>query len=173
LVNHKAGIRLLLASARPKEAELEQSVRQMEAVVENLASMCTAMVLDLGCGIRPYVLPLVSVSDRVVIVLEPVYPSNAFGRSLVDELAASGVPRHKMQLALITRERTSMQVPWQQIVGDLGIELAGVISAAPEQAHQAAQSGVPLVVLHPDSLVTDQIRKVVESIAAQLQLVEG
>lgn len=173
LINHKSGIRLLFSSPRPKESDLEQAVPQMEAIVGNLASMCTLVILDLGSGIRPYVVPLANLSDRLVLVSEPIYPSNAITRSLLEELQSSGIGRHKISLALVTRERTSMQIPWQQVAADLGLDMAGLVSPAPEQAHQASQNGTPLVLLHPDSLVSDQIRKLSEGLAAQLQLAQG
>jgi pilus assembly protein CpaE len=170
LVTHRTGVRLLLASARPKESELEQAVAQMEAVVRHLATMATVVVLDLGAGLRPYVLPIANLADKVVLVSEPIYPSNSIARNLIEELAASGLGRQRISLALLTRERTSLQIPWQQMAADLGVELAGLVSPAPEQAHQSAQNGAPLVLLHPDTLVGDQMRKLAASIASQLQL---
>ncbi len=170
LTTHRTGIRLLLASSRPKESDLEQAVPQMEAIVNHLATMATLVILDLGAGLRPYVMPLANLSDRIILVGEPVYPSNTIARNLIDELASNGLGRHKMSLALVTRERTSMQIPWQQMAADLGVELAGLVSPAPEQAHQAAQNGAPLVLLHPDTLVGDQIRKLAGHIATELQL---
>jgi Flp pilus assembly CpaE family ATPase len=132
--------------------------------------MATLIVLDLGAGLRPYVMPLANLSDRIILVAEPVYPSNTIARNLIDELASSGLGRHRISLALLTRERTSMQIPWQQMAADLGVELAGLVSPAPEQAHQSAQNGAPLVLLHPDTLVGDQIRKLAGHIATELQL---
>jgi len=170
LVTHRTGVRLLLASARPKEHELEQAVPQMEAVVRHLATMATVVVLDLGSGLRPYVLPIANLADKVVLVSEPIYPSNTIARNLIEELAASGLGRQRISLALLTRERTSLQIPWQQMAADLGVELAGLVSPAPEQAHQSAQNGAPLVLLHPDTLVGDQMRKLAANIASQLQL---
>ena len=170
LITHRTGVRLLLASSRPKDSELEQAVPQMEAVVRNLATMATVVVVDLGAGLRPYVMPLANIADRVILVSEPVYPSNTIARNLIDELSASGLGRHRISLALLTRERTSLQIPWQQMAADLGVDLAGLVSPAPEQAHQAAQNGAPLVLLHPDTLVGDQIRKLAAHIGTELQL---
>jgi pilus assembly protein CpaE len=170
LVTHRTGVRLLLASARPKESELEQAVPQMEAVVRHLATMATVVVLDLGGGVRPYVLPIANLADKVVLVSEPIYPSNTIARNLIEELAASGLGRQRISLALLTRERTSLQIPWQQMAADLGVELAGLVSPAPEQAHQSAQNGAPLILLHPDTLVGDQMRKLAANIATELQL---
>ena len=171
LIGDRTGVRLLLASPHPKETELERAVAQMEAVVNNLAAMCNVVVADLGEGLRPYVKPLLKLSDRVMVVTEPLYPSTAIARALVDDLEASGISRHKIHLALVTRERTSLQLPWRQVAIELGLELAGILSPAPEQAHQAAQGGRPLIVVHPESLVSDQIHKLAEHIATNLHLV--
>ena len=173
LVAHKTGVRLLLAACRPKDSDLAQAVPQMEAVVRNLAVMCTTLLLDLGTGIRPYVKPILQLCDRVLLIVEPVHPTDTIARALIEDLQSSGIVRGKMALVLVTRERTSLQIPWRQIETDLGLPLAGIISPAPEQAHQASQGGTPLVILSPDSLVTDQIHKLADNIAGTLQPVEG
>jgi len=168
IINHSSGVRLLLSSFHPRETELEQAVPQMEAVVSNLASMCDLLILDLGAGLKPYAKPILQQCDRIILVVEPVYPSDAMGRAVLQELETSGVNTKKVGLALINRVRTSLQVPWRQVESDLGIELAGIVSPAPEQAHQASQSGSPLVDSYADSLVSEQIRKLAESLQTYL-----
>lgn len=168
IVTHSSGVRLLLSSFHPRESELEQAVPQMEALVSNLASMCDLLILDLGAGLKPYARPILQQSNRIILVVEPVYPSDAMGRALLQELETSGIISNKIGLALINRVGTSLQVPWRQVESDLGIELAGIISPAPEQAHQASQSGSPLVDSYADSLVSEQIRKLAESLLAHL-----
>jgi len=172
LVSHNTGIRLLLASFRPREGEYDQAVTQMEAILNNLASMCTTVLLDLGAGIHPYTLPILQQSDRIVLVVEPVYPGNAIGSALLEDLEASAISRHKINLALVNKVRTSLQIPWRQVETDLGIELVGIVSPAPEQAHQASQGGTPLVVSDPNSLVSDQIRKLADNLTSYLPPLE-
>jgi pilus assembly protein CpaE len=173
IYSHKTGLRLLLAGSRPRDTELEQALPQMEAVVGNLAAMCTTVVLDIGSGLRPQTHPLLRTCDRIILVVEPIHPTNLIAQALVEELETRGVPRHKISLALITKERTSLQIPWQQVSTDLNLELAGIISPAPEQAHQASQTGTPLIVLHPAGLVSDQIHKLADHIATFLLPVQG
>jgi len=172
LVNHISGIRLLLASYRPREGELDQAVTQMEAVLNNIASMCTTVVLDLGAGIHPYTLPILQQCDRILLVVEPVYPGNSFGGALLEDLESNGISRHKINLALVNKVRTSLQIPWRQVETDLGLELAGIVSPAPEQAHQASQGGTPLVISDPNSLVSDQIRKLADNLSSYLPPIE-
>ena len=173
MVEHNSGIRLLLSSFHPRETELEQAVPQIEAVVNNLASMCDLLVLDLGAGMKPYIKPLLQVADRVILVVEPVYPSDTIGRALLQDLETSGIDASKIRLALINRVATSLQIPWRQVEQDMGIELAGIVSPAPEQAHQAAQSGSPLVISYADNLIGDQLNKLAQNISNHLKPVEG
>ncbi len=173
IVNHSSGVRLLLSSFHPRETELEQAVPQIEALVSNLASMCDLLVLDLGAGLKPYTKPLLQQCTRIILIVEPIYPSDAMGRALLQELETSGINTSKVGLALINRVGTSLQVPWRQVESDLGIELAGIVSPAPEQAHQASQAGSPLVDSYADSLVSEQIRKLAESLLTYLHPPKG
>jgi DNA-binding response OmpR family regulator len=173
IISHGTGIRLLLSSFHPKETELEQAVPQMEAVVNNLASLCTLLILDLGAGVKPYVKPVLQLCDRILLVVEPVYPSDAMGRALLQDLETSGINRRKLNLALINRVPTSLQIPWRKVESELNIELAGIVSPAPEQAHQASQAGNPVVISYSESLIGDQIRQLAENIGKHLHPPEG
>jgi DNA-binding response OmpR family regulator/CO dehydrogenase nickel-insertion accessory protein CooC1 len=173
IVSHPTGIRLLLASRHAKEMEFAEPVPQMDAIINNLASICTALIIDFGEGLKPYVKPLLKYCDRLILVVEPVFPSNLISRTMLEEIESDGLTRHKISMALINRVRTSLQIPWRQVETDLGLELAGIISPAPEQAHQASQGKTPLVISHPDSLVSEQIRKLAESLKAYLHRDEG
>jgi len=173
IISHSVGIRVLPASFQPKETELEQAVPQMEAILNSLASMCTTLIIDLGSGLRPYIKPILRQCDRLILVVEPVFPSNIMGLTLLEELETDGISRHKISLALINRVRTSLQIPWRQVETDLGVELIGIVSPAPEQAHQASQGGMPIILSHPDSLVSDQLSKLAQGIAVHLRSEEG
>jgi CheY-like chemotaxis protein len=173
LVNHKSKVRLLLGDFHPTETELGQAIPQMEAIVNNLSAMATTVILDLGAGMPPYLKPLLEACDRLVVVVEPVFPTNRFALALVDELEASGYGRHKIVLALVTKTRTSLQIPWRQLQADLGIELVGVIPPAAEQAHQAAQSGSPLLLSQPEGLIVDQLQQFADHLSKSLQPVRG
>ena len=173
IVSHNTGIRLLLSSFHPKETELEQAVPQIEAVVNSLASLCTLLILDLGAGLKPYVKPVLQLCDRILLVVEPIFPSDAMGRAVLQDLETSGINRNKLNLALINRVPTSLQIPWRKVEEELNIELAGIVSPAPEQAHQASQGGNPVVLSYAESLIGDQIRQLAENIGKHLRPPEG
>jgi Flp pilus assembly CpaE family ATPase len=127
----------------------------------------------MGAGLKPYSRPILQQCNRIILIVEPVYPSDAMGRALLQELETSGINPNKIGLALINRVGTSLQVPWRQVESDLGIELAGIVSPAPEQAHQASQAGSPLIDSYADSLVSEQIRKLAESLLTYLHPPKG
>jgi pilus assembly protein CpaE len=166
LITHKTGLRLLLSSYRPRDTDMEQAVPQMEAIVRNLTVMCTTLLIDLGSGIRPHVKPVLQLSDRVLLVVEPVFPAPSIARALIDELHGSGISKSRMALVLVLRERTSLQIPWRQVESDLALPLAGIITPSTEQAHQASQGGMPIVTMQPDSLMADQLQKLAANIAS-------
>src|SRR3990172_1640495 len=76
LLSDRTGVRLLLSSPHPNEADLDQAVAQMESVLNSLATMCTVVVIDAGDGLRPYTKAVMRLVDRVILVTEPIYPSN-------------------------------------------------------------------------------------------------
>jgi pilus assembly protein CpaE len=166
LITHKTGVRLLLSSYRPRDTDMEQAVPQMEAIVRNLTVMCTTLLIDLGSGIRPHVKPVLQLCDRVLLVVEPVFPAPSIARALIDELHGSGISKSRMALVLVLRERTSLQIPWRQVESDLALPLAGIITPSTEQAHQASQGGMPIVTMQPDSLMADQLQKLAANIAS-------
>lgn len=171
IVSHTSGIRLLVASHSPNDVELEQSIAQMEAIVANISSMCNTVVLDLGCSMRPYVKPILQLCDCLILVAEPVFPTNILGRSLLQGLSTNGISREKIYLALINRVRSKLQIPWQQVESEIDLELAGIVSPAPDLAYQAATNSSPLIIAHPDSLVSDQIRKLSKFLSQRLERV--
>jgi Flp pilus assembly CpaE family ATPase len=122
--------------------------------------------------LRPYVKPTLRLCDRILLVFDPIHPSEIVAKALIEDLQAGGIDRSKLALALVTRERTSLQIPWRQIETELGLPLAGIVSPAPEQAHQASQGGTPLVTLQPDSLVADQIKKMAANLAGTFKPLE-
>jgi Flp pilus assembly CpaE family ATPase len=54
LVPHGSGMKLLLASDRPRDMHLINQTANYEAVTRKLAALARFVVLDLGVGIQPF-----------------------------------------------------------------------------------------------------------------------
>jgi DNA-binding response OmpR family regulator len=170
LENHTSGVRLLLSSHRPAEMDLQDSLHKMVPVIGNLSSLADVVVLDFGSAAPSSILPILETCDLIVLVMEPIFPSTAFGLALVEDLEKRGIDRKKLNLALITRMRTSIQIPWREIEAQMGIDFLGMLPPAADMAHQASRSTKPLITVHSKGIVSDRIRKLAEELAKNARL---
>jgi DNA-binding response OmpR family regulator len=170
LLDHSSGVRLLPASHMPGEIRLGEATPQMEAIVKNLTTLCTVLVLDLGAGFGEHIRTIVDQCDLIVLVVDPLQPTIQMAESTMAALLSNGLDDERLGVALVSRMRTSLQIPWRDAMSAIGGKLMGIISPAPEHAPQAVQSGEPLVVIHPDSLIVDQIQKIADAIAKQVEI---
>jgi Flp pilus assembly CpaE family ATPase len=102
--------------------------------------------------------------------MEPIYPSTSFGLALVEDLKKRGIVRKKLNLALVTRMRTSIQIPWREIETQMGIGFLGTLPPAADMAHQASRSTKPLITVHSKGIVSDRIRKLAEELTKNARL---
>ena len=164
LVSHSSGVRLLLAPPVPRANLLP--VRQVEAVLRQLDRMCDYLMLDLGTGLDDVTRAVIRQCRYVVLVTEPQHVALSLARSAMAELATMDVLREKIGVVLSNRAPSAATVTKSAAEGLLG-EVISAISPAPELAFQAAETGTPLCLLQPESLVSGQIRDLAKYIASK------
>ena len=169
LITHSSGVRLLLASSLPSECNLAGHIPQLEAVVKNLAAMCKLLILDLPPGVPEINRKLVNACDKLVIVIEPQRVSLQQAKALLAELEGVGYGQGRVDLVLMNRERSGLQMNWQQVQEFLGLNVASIITPAPELAYQAAEAGMPMILAQPQSLYTDQLKKLTQQLSQKLR----
>jgi pilus assembly protein CpaE len=170
LITHDSGVRLLLTSHSPSDFELRHVLDKVLPVINNLNTLATVLLLDLGTTSPSRIKPILDQCDELVLVMEPIFPSTIFGKTMIEELLKIGISRQKISLALVTRMRTSLQIPWRKIESQMGIRFLGSIPPAADIAHHASKSHKPLIVGQPESVVCDQIHKLSEQLTEKLQL---
>src|SRR5689334_8323202 len=114
LVAHSSGLKLLLSSARPKEAQLNVNPDTAALIVKHLRAMVRNVVLDLGPGLTRQNVRLVKDLDQVAIVVEPYRVALNMAREMLKELEAAGLGRGRTNVVLINRTASTLQVPWQE-----------------------------------------------------------
>lgn len=169
LIAHSSGVRLLLASANPADSVQAGHVAQMEAVVKNLAAMCKILILDLPPGLPEINRKLVNACDKLVVLVEPQRVSLQQTKGMLAELEGIGYGTGRVELVLINRERSGLQMNWQQVQDFLGQNISSIITPAPELAYQAAEGGVPMITAQPQSLFSDQVKKLSQQISQKLR----
>ncbi len=169
MVTHSSGIKLLLSSARPKEAQLNVNPDVLAFIVKTLRSMARNVIVDLGCGLHRQNLRLIKEVDQIAFVIEPNRVSLNMAREQLKELEGLGVGAARTNVILLNRVQSTLQVPWQEAEQILSHEMLAIISPAPELAFQAAEAGFPIVLFQPTSIVATQMTKLAEEIGSRMR----
>jgi CheY-like chemotaxis protein/MinD-like ATPase involved in chromosome partitioning or flagellar assembly len=164
LVSHGSGLKLLLASDRPRDMHLINQIANYEAIVKRLSTLARFVVLDLGVGIQPFVEKILPLSDEVFIVLEGVPNTIIHAKALIDDIAALGITKKNIRVVLNNRIRSDTQLPSSQVQAKLEHEILSTLTPAPELFVQATRTQIPAILRQPDSLTARQISKLVEFI---------
>jgi MinD-like ATPase involved in chromosome partitioning or flagellar assembly len=121
--------------------------------------MASFTIIDLGPGLTPITDKILGLCDDLIVVLEPIPHTILRTKNLIDILLTRGFGEGRMNLVLITRTRTEMQLSWTEVKEQLEHDLAVAFTPAPELTYQAAQYNVPIVLQQPDSLTAQQFVK--------------
>jgi CheY-like chemotaxis protein/MinD-like ATPase involved in chromosome partitioning or flagellar assembly len=164
LVQHPSGLRLLLASDRPRDMHLINQVANYETLVRQLSTLARFVVLDLGVGIQPFAEKILPLCDEVMIILEGVPNTIIHARALIDDVAALGISKKNIKVVLNNRIRSDTQLPSSQVQAKLEHEILSTLTPAPELFAQATRLQTPAILCQPDSLIARQILKLVDSV---------
>ncbi|HEY3476053.1 MAG TPA: response regulator [Anaerolineales bacterium] len=165
LIQHGSGLKLLLASDRPRDMHLINQTANYETVVKKLSRLARFVVLDLGVGIQPFAEKLLPLCNEVLIVLEGNPNTITHTRALIDDIAALGISRKNIRVVLNNRIRSETQLPSSQVQAKLEHEILSTLTPAPELFVQATRMQTPAILCQPDSLTARQITKLVDFVA--------
>jgi CheY-like chemotaxis protein/MinD-like ATPase involved in chromosome partitioning or flagellar assembly len=162
LTQHPSGMKLLLASDRPRDMHLVNQTANYETLVKKLTGLARFVVLDLGVGIQPFAENILPLCNVVLIVLEGVPNTITHTRALIDDIAALRIPRQNIRVVLNNRIRSETQIASSQVQAKLEHEILSTLTPAPELFVQATRMQTPAILCQPDSLTARQISKLVE-----------
>lgn len=162
LVQHGSGLKLLLASDRPRDMHLINQIANYETLVRRLATLARFVVLDLGVGIQPFAEKIIPLCDELLIVLEGVPNTIIHTKALIDDIAALGFTKKNIKVVLNNRIRSDTQLPSSQVQAKLEHDILSTLTPAPELFIQATRVQTPAILCQPDSLTARQITKLVD-----------
>jgi len=164
---HSSGLRLLLSSARPKEALVNLPPDCAAVIVARLRSLARGVVLDLGSGLNRLTARLLQELDQLALAVEPNRVALSLARDILAEAEQIGLARDRIFVVMINRAQSSLQIPWQEAEQVVGHEMTAIIAPAPELAFQAAEAGAPIVQFQPASVVANQFAKLADELVAR------
>lgn len=162
LTAHPSGVKLLLASDRPRDMHLINQTANYEIIIKRLAGLARFAVLDLGVGLQPFAEKILPLCNEVLVVIEGVPNTIIHAKALIDDIAALGISRKCIHVVLNNRIRSDTQLPSSQVQTKLEHEIITTLTPAPELFVQATRMQTPAVICQPDSLTTRQITKLVD-----------
>jgi pilus assembly protein CpaE len=165
LAPHGSGLKLLLASDRPRDMHLINQTANYETLVKRLAGLARFVILDFGVGIQPFAEKILPLCNEVLIVLEGVPNTIIHTRALIDDIAALGISRKNIRVVLNNRIRSETQLPSSQVQAQLEHEILSTLTPAPELFVQATRMQTPAILCQPESLTARQISKLVDFVA--------
>jgi len=164
LVHHVSGMKLLVASDRPRDMHLINQVANYESILSRLAGLARFVVLDLGVGLQPFAEKILHQCDETLIILEGVPNTIIHTKALIDDITALGGSKKHINVVLNNRIRSDTQLPSSQVQAKLDHEIISTLTPAPELFVQATRVQTPAVLCQPESLTARQINKLVEFI---------
>jgi len=164
LTHHASGLKMLLASDRPRDMHLISQTANYELIVSTLAGLARFVVLDLGAGLQPFTEKIIPHCNEMMVVLEGVPNTIIVTRALIDDIAALGIHAKNIHSILNNRVRSDTQLPSSQVQTKLDHEIIATLTPAPELFVQATRIQSPAVLCQPESLTARQITKLVDFI---------
>lgn len=167
LIKTTYGIRLLLASAEINDFNLAcGGVQQLEAVVKALPNMAQFILLDIGTPFLPGFETILSYCDEINVISEPQPFSLQRTNKLmtdIEELELRNVKQ--LNAIIVNRVRADLQLSAVQIQQMLDRTIHLVIPPVPESSFHAAMRNVPLCILQPDGIYTQQVARIARQLS--------
>jgi DNA-binding response OmpR family regulator len=159
------GIKLLMASYKPKDAELISSGLAFTEIVQRLSQIGSTVLLDIGTGFFPNIEKIASLCDEIILLIEPNPLSVNRSRLLLDMLMELSFGKSKfLTIVQCNRVGAAIQMTNPQMVDVLKQPIIHMIPPVPEQAFNAFSKSIPLIELQPNSLHNQQYEKLIDSI---------
>lgn len=166
LEEHSTGLLVLSGQVEPPGVAAPMTVPHAEAIIRNLATLADYLFLDLGVGLGEVNRRVLLECSYIVVAIEPNRPSLALAQALLGEMTATlNIARHRIGVVLVNKAPSAASYTKETIEGLLQHGLVGVITPAPEVAFQSAERGIPMLMVQPTSLASQQFRSLAEHLA--------
>ena len=162
LVYHTSGIKILLASDRPRDMHLISQNANYEAIIPKLAGLGRYVLLDIGSGLQPFTKVILPYCQEIFVVLESNPNTVISAQALIEDLSSFGVSPKHITPVLNNRFRSDTQLPTSQVQSKLGQEVLTTLTAAPELFTLATRTQTPAILCEPESLTARQVGKLVD-----------
>ncbi len=165
ILEHKSGIKTLLSSYQPADSKYTAYLDQFHQIATELRTQADYVILDLGPSLTPLVSRILPECDKIIICLEPSPANITQTRIMIQDLINSGIGEGRFLTVLINRQRSGVQLSWEQAENQLERKIDQIFTPVPELAYQAAVTNTPMIQRADDnSMTADQFRDLAQKI---------
>jgi MinD-like ATPase involved in chromosome partitioning or flagellar assembly len=157
-LDHKSGIKTLLSSHHPPDSKYVTYNEQFLQIAKQITTHADFIVLDLGPSLTPISSSIIPICDKLLICLEPSPGNIIQTKILIQDLINKGIGEGRFIVILINRQRSGVQLSWEQAENQLERKIDQIFTPVPELAYQAAATNSPMVQRADDSMTADQFR---------------
>ena len=157
LMTHASGLRFLSASLQPEIAQGHLPVAHVDAVLTRLAKTADYLYQDLGSVLDEATCHAITRCDVVIVVVEPERVCLTLAKASLDRIHLLDPQPDELCVVMIERVGAGAAYSPREVENMLGLELASAIEPAGEVARQAVEQGTPIVLMQPESRITEQI----------------
>ncbi len=170
LKTHTSGLRLLMASYNPEDTQFLTSTEKLETILQSLPHYGMYNILDLGSTLTMTTEKLLTLCDRVILVIEPISSSITQAKILLEALEDKGLEDDVISPILYNRTRIELKLSPSEVEEQLGRKIDMFFTPAPELAYQALSRETPMTLQDPGSLSARHFQKLAQKIIEELPI---
>jgi pilus assembly protein CpaE len=159
---HNSGLTVLSGQPAPAGTAPALDAAHVEVIARHLGKVANYLLIDMGTGLEAVNQSLLRMLTYLVVVTEPQRIALLMAQNLLASLDALEMGQQKVGVVAVHRAPAAVTLTKEMIEGLLQRPVIATISPAPELAFQAADKGMPMIMLQPDSLPSRQIRQLAE-----------
>jgi CheY-like chemotaxis protein len=164
MLDHKTGIKTLLSSYQPADSKYLKYDDQFNEIALAIQTQAEYILIDLGPSLTPISTAVLPECDKILICLEPSPGNITQTRIMIQDLINSGIGEGRFITVLINRQRSGVQLSWEQAENQLEREIDQIFTPVPELAYQSAVTKTPMILRTVDNLTADQFRDLAQLI---------
>jgi CheY-like chemotaxis protein len=165
ILEHKTGIKTLLSTYQPADTKYINQANRFLEIAKELQNQAEYIILDLGPSLSPIVSRVLPVCDRIILCLEPSPTNITQTKIMIQDLINSGIGEGRLITVLINRQRSGVQLSWEQAENQLERKIDQIFTPVPELAYQASVTNTPMIQrAAEDSMTAQQFHDLAEMI---------
>lgn len=164
VVRHESGVHALFTTSKPAGIGPRLQPGHVRTILRYLGADYDYLLLDLPSYLDAACREALSVCKLIVMTVEPTPTGISLAKMRLQALDETGIGSQKARVVLIHRVPAMGTLSRNMVEQSLQREMIAGIPPAADLAYESLSNGRPMVEMQPQSLVAQQVRRVVQSI---------